>query len=341
MNRPSQSELLGYLLGALEVNEQKQIEQAIEQDPSLRGELDYLETCLARLAPLESNDGMSDRPSLGLAKRTCESIFALTEPTVEAVHAADEPVKISPSMQLNARVGWSPVDMIFASAVCLLFSLIFIPAIANSRFQSQVTTCQNNLRKIGVGLTLYGGDNGGRLIEIPRSERLGFAGIYAPVLRDLELVSSHNSFFCPSAPQKENMLIPSNEALGMANGESLRNLQQMAGGDYGYVLGYVSDEKYCVPRINEVSHSVILADSPDIIMPGNRSSNHGGRGQNALFGDFSTKYLVSCSIDVSDHIYLNDQGQIGPGSSASDSVIGSSGTSPFASMGYFKSKKQF
>ena len=346
MNRPSQSDLLGYLLGALEKDEQEYVENALESDPTLKEELDYLESSLARLAPIEADE----RPPIGLARRTCDAIAAITSETdFQNSTTKTSAVKENNQLQvkkrslsfcccenmLNSRVGWTAADMIFASGACLVFALIFMPALASSRYQSQITTCQNNLREIGVGFASYTCDNNDRLIAIPKSKRRGFAGIYAPVLRDMELVEYHNTFFCPSAPEKENMLIPTTEALAMANGNSLRTLQKRMGGDYGYTMGYVCDEQYCVPRAREMSCKVILADSPDSIMPGKQSSNHGGRGQNVLYGDFSTKFLVTCNAE-DDHIYLNDNGQIGPGTCKSDSVVGSSATSPFSCFGWLE-----
>ena len=72
MNKPSQEDLLGYVLGALDAREQRNIEEVIDQNPQLEDDLLNIKNSLL---PLDHLDSGGPRP--GLARRTCELIATL------------------------------------------------------------------------------------------------------------------------------------------------------------------------------------------------------------------------------------------------------------------------
>ena len=69
MNHPSQQDLLGFVLGALDAQEQRDLQQQIDNDPALEESLLDIK---AALVPLDSIDNKGYRP--GLARRTCEAV---------------------------------------------------------------------------------------------------------------------------------------------------------------------------------------------------------------------------------------------------------------------------
>ena len=69
MNHPSQQDLLGYVLGALDAQEQRDLQQQIDSDPALEESLLDIK---AALVPLDSIDNKGYRP--GLARRACEAV---------------------------------------------------------------------------------------------------------------------------------------------------------------------------------------------------------------------------------------------------------------------------
>ena len=69
MNHPSQQDLLGYVLGALDAQEQRELQQQIDNDPALEESLLDIK---AALVPLDSIDNKGFRP--GLARRACEAV---------------------------------------------------------------------------------------------------------------------------------------------------------------------------------------------------------------------------------------------------------------------------
>jgi prepilin-type processing-associated H-X9-DG protein len=97
--------------------------------------------------------------------------------------------------------------------------------------------------------------------------------------------------------------------------------------DYAYNVGYRHASGHPGPL--EVEHSSripVLADQPNHenylrINEGN-SPNHGGRGQNVLFGDGSVRWFRSRNIGPHDpDLYLNNERQPRPGVHVQDSVL--------------------
>ncbi len=72
VTRPSQEDLLGYLLGALDAEQERAVQQSIDNNPTLEQHLVELK---ATLIPLELLRDSEPAPP-GLARRTCETIAA-------------------------------------------------------------------------------------------------------------------------------------------------------------------------------------------------------------------------------------------------------------------------
>jgi hypothetical protein len=337
VKRPSQADLLSYLLGTLEAKEQQRVDSAMVQSPELRAELQRLELVWEQIKP-----SADERPPLGLAQRTCSMLDQMLDQqrALEKASPVSASVRIRPEFSMGALPRRrSASDLVIAAAACLVLALVFIPAIANSRFQAHVNSCQNNLREIGRGLESYGDDHDGRLIRIPIESPLGVAGIYAPEMRNRQLIEDDSVVFCPSASlgrRGRECRIPSNEALALGvakkDGKGFQRLIDSMGGDYAYSLGFFDEGQYQQPRLVS-AFQVLLADSPDPFNGDLSSSNHGGRGQNVLLGDFSVRFSTGLSVENGDNMYLNAGLASAPGLSPFDSVVGASGASPVRLLG--------
>ena len=97
-----QEELLGYVLGALDATEERNIRQKIESDPSLQEEVHKLQ---ASILPLDHLDNPSG-PRPGLARRTCEWVAAATKnpDTIEAHYVPDHLAELAQSAQSTAHL---------------------------------------------------------------------------------------------------------------------------------------------------------------------------------------------------------------------------------------------
>ena len=380
MNPSSQDDLLGYLLGALDAQEQRDLQQKIDDNPALEESLLDLK---AAMGPLDCLDTKGYRP--GLARRTCEAVAnwdtesaasrlafldqneidweegcelqpnqtpapaAAVEPSehntntvAEVATAGNSITEDSASViasadtepQLNTLAGgsefeissWSMRDMLVGVAALAVLAGLLFPALNYSRNQGRLAACQNNLRQVGMAFMDYSSIHEGGFIAIPDQGNLAASGCYGPILKDAGLLKNDSLLGCPGLVDVVPVVIPSVEQVEAAETETQRShYRKTMGGHFGYSMGFQDGDRYQAPRAG-IADVVLLADQPS-----NRSDrqslNHGGDGQNCLFGDGRVMF-VSGPAYGEDLVYENDRGIVAPGTHALDSVIGPSHLSP-------------
>jgi len=313
--------LLGYLLGALEDDQHDEVSQRLQHDLQLRTQLRRLENRLETLGPPDD----FEEPPVGLAERTCQAIAGHN---VNWVPLPRE----SASAPSAGRWGWSIADVTVAAAVFVAAALLFFPAILNSRYQSELAFCQNNLRQLAIALSHYTDASDGYFPAVPTEGNRSGAGIYGPTLVNSGMLPDPRVMVCPSSElaRQGEFRVPTLEEIDRLRGEPLRQVQARMGGSYGYNLGYLEDGSYRVPRHAGRSHFAIMADAPaEYLGARGASSNHGGRGLNVLFDDFHIEHVSDGkSRDWGDAIFVNRQGVVAAGVDPNDAVIGRSGDSP-------------
>ncbi|MBX3417831.1 MAG: hypothetical protein KF851_09525 [Pirellulaceae bacterium] len=354
MKEPSKEDLLGFMLGALDAEEQKQVQQAVDRQPDLENELLTLK---GTLAPLELIDRPAGPPP-GLARRTCQ-LIAMATRTLEDIPSRTN----STSRDLAAsRPGSSLFDEVLATetatapptnsaqsaaprlspkrsterwlapaisfsdfvvgvlAVTVLSSLLF-PAILSSRHQQRVAHCQQNLGDIYQAFATYSNTHQRDMIPIPTSGPLSAAGVFAPFLKDQGLVNSSSTFACPGLGENLTCEIPSCEQILNTPCEIKRKkFCERMSGDYGLSLGHLQDGRYMSPRLTTTVNAVLIADAPGIDSPNYMTRNHDGKGANCLLRDGSIVFVVG-GVYVEDSIYVNDLGVVGAGLHEGDAVI--------------------
>jgi hypothetical protein len=315
--------LVGYMLGVLDDAERDQVRDHLERDPQLVRDLERIQ---ARLVPLEHAREDWDPPA-GLADRTCDRVAQLRRPVMPARGRAAVAMQPEP-----ARSRVTAADAAVVVGVVLAASILFFPAIINSRYQARVAACQNNLRELGVGLRLYSTEMAGRFPFVPAEGNRAVAGIYAPILIESGCLDEPRILLCPSsrlAEQPDEYQIPTLKQIDQARGDQLRRLRQIVGGSYGYCLGYQDGGILRPVRDRGREHFVLASDMPELLPCGTNSPNHGGRGQNVLFESGRVDYLRTCLEETSrDNFFLSDRGQVEAGLHPGDSVVGNSAASP-------------
>lgn len=328
-------ELVGYLLDALEPDERAAVEQKLAENPELQGELALLSRALE---PLECGSEHY-APGPRLAERTCE--FVVHQAMIVSLAGGEAPPVEVPVIRSRR---WSLADLAVAVGIFIAGSAVLFPAINQSRYSARLTSCQDNLRRIGVGLAEYSGLHQGLLPEVPAEGNMGAAGIYAARLADSQLLSDPRTLICPDsdlANHAGGFRVPTLDELQRAHGEELARLQQSMGGSYGYNLGYVFHGQIQPPRNLQRPHFALMADAPrPESLPGAadqpdaaaepRSMNHGGRGHNVLFEDGHVDFLTGSRAGGLDNIFLNDEGHVAVGLHQDDAVIAGSGAHPVA-----------
>ena len=348
MKHPSQEDLLGYVLGALDAQEERDLQKQIDASPEIEEQLLQLRHAMSPMESLTLETG--NRP--GLARRTCELVANLKhskQDLFEDSAAIEDLFGVSssdgirqvfddapaPDAQLKPASSfsrftdrlvhpgsWSRIDLLAGVAILAIFASILLPAISNSRFHSRIDSCKHNLTQVGSAMLAYSDLHNGQFINISGvTPTATSAGLFAPVLRSSGFLEDDALFSCAGVRDSEPPRIPTLQQIDSARGSQLESLKRRMGGHFGYSLGFLEGgKKYSAPRNDGSSHTVVIADMPSGDLPGRSSKNHAGRGQNCFFADGRVKFFPTHMIG-DDAIYENDLGIVGPGIGEHDNVI--------------------
>lgn len=303
--------LLGYLIGALDPSEAEQVERLLEEDPQLEHDLNLVR---ANLEPLALDSGHCDPPD-GLARRTCQFV-------------ASRRVGLCTDESCGRAARWGFQDMLIAAGILTAASMLFFPALNQSRFLAQRRVCQDNLQRIGTALVQYSMVHKNYFPYIPDHGHLASTGLYAPALFHSGFLTDKQRFLCPSCGKLQNsdFTIPTYRELIAASSEKLQRLRHMMGGSYCFTFGYLSGGRYVGTKNLGRQQFALLSDSPCTMKADfdHNSANHRSRGQNVLFEDGHVDFLTStrCNRENGcDDIFANENGVLGPGLNRDDSVI--------------------
>ncbi len=313
MSNPSHERLLGFLLNACDADERNQIEQHLQQDESLRRDLQLLSNALV---PLECDKPHYESPT-GLAQRCCQYVYS----RIDLIPAALSPVGGAAAVPVKVR-RWSWLDISVAAAIAAAVLFLIAPAVYQNSQQSLKLACQNNLQHIGTALTSYSDRHGGYFPTPKREGRMAVAGSWAPTLVSEGYLPDVDKILCPSSPGGCNskLRVPTTEELEQMSADEYANFIRELRSCYGYTLPYRDGNQSKGHRNQRRPFFAIVSDPPG---PGpSNSPNHGGDGQNVLFEDGHVKYLLDRRPDhEDDDIFRNSNGEVAPGSHPNDSVI--------------------
>jgi hypothetical protein len=308
------------------------VQSRLRSDPVYQRALVRLRRELGRTEISETAlSAMGFAPPPGLARRTCDFVFAQARRAGRGVRRSMSPLSAS---GWGGSVRW--IDVTVAAAALILGVLVTLPAIHSARFHARLAACQDNLRQLGLALTDYSERHGDYFPRVPATGKLAAAGIYAPVLAHDGFLTDPQRVLCPEALSEDarDFRIPTLEELRAASETAGAHLRQEMGGNYGYCLGHL-EHGALVPTKNLGRPAfAVMADAPSDVLPGHQSINHGGRGQNVLFEDGHVEFATMTQSRGGDDIFANDDHLVSAGIHREDSVIAPSGTAPIIFTSY-------
>jgi hypothetical protein len=343
-------DLLGYLLGALEPDEARRMEELLKTDPSLREELAAVE---AMLRPLEDASNVVDDLPSGLVERTLAKLPTVGNHT-DLINTPDSNDSRStlvslPTLGMSNERALRPTrrwaDWAAGSFAAAVLLGLLLPSLAEGRFAARRNACQDQLRRFGTAITQFVMMNQQqKLPSVAESGPEAFAGMYAIRLFEAGLLDDPNMRLCPSSavgrnPDAEQAFTELNEfvatkQLHSASTDQLVRWQQRAGGDYAYSLGVIDGNHYSTPRYEARSSFAVMSDSPvgSLVNHEIRANQigHSGRGMNVLYEDGRVQFISVDSLQsIPDHPLFNDRGTVEAGVDLDDAVLAPSWRPPF------------
>ena len=323
-------QLLGYLLGALDAAERRQVEDELDKNPALRVEMARFQELLSRLGMDEEPEEFE--PPRGLADRTCDFVAENADAATVAQSALASPVRLSPAGPVHgdSSRGYTFTDMLVACSVLLTFGALLFPSINNMRMQAQRATCQYRLVQTGAALWEYAQLHPMHHYPwIPESGNFAVAGNVPFTVRNAGFVPERQNLICPSVGQWECVASrePTAEEIQCATGSELRSCQQRIGGTFAYNMGYVRDGHLIANTLGAREYFALVADAPgDMTRPA-----HDGKGVNVLYEDGHYRFLPKLHgrpAGVGDDPFHNRKGYSAAGLDANDAALGPSDAHP-------------
>jgi hypothetical protein len=330
--------LVGYVLNALDADEQRQVERALQNDAELRRQVELIEQSLQPLAVERDHP----QPPVGLRYQVLARVAEdrLAHPSLR--------LKAPPIYaDRSGRSWWRRADVLVAAALLIVIGPLALPAISYAKQRFQISQCQSNLRAFHGALMAYTDLHEGRLPRVDKEPPRNMAGVVVPILYHDGLAKGLN-LRCPSTPVPE-VPMHSLEELDAAytnSGDSYNHLANQLIPSYAYSMGYQDAAGQLhglrVDHVlNDNDRIPVMADRPSFNQTRGvfaestpNSRNHDGKGQNVLYLGGAVRFVTSPRIGAyGDDIYLNEQNRIAAGLHRLDAVLGASDFKPVPASG--------
>ena len=304
-------EMIDYVLGQVEGAERQRLEQALRAGGEPAARVERLRRAIHQLL----DDGTPFEHPPELARRTIAFV----------ARNRRRPLTLLEYVPVWVPFRWA--DFAVAASIFIAGTLTLLPAVQRSRERMNQAGCVFNLQRLGNSLAQYASLH--PFLPYPPAHRSdAHAGTFAAILHDAGVLNDPTILDCPCngpCPHVGKELVSFDQADHIRRTDPAR-YQRMLCWDYAYNVGYRHASGHPGPL--EVEHSAkvpVLADQPnheDSRIKDGNSLNHGGRGQNVLFGDGSVRWFRNRKVGPHDpDLYLNNEHQPRPGVHVQDSVL--------------------
>lgn len=323
--------LVGYLLKALDADEQRTVEMQLSDHPEAQRRLEHLRRRLDLLAC----DAVDADPPDGLWVRT---LAAIAEHKCRDLPRAP---LARPEAAVAGRAWWRRADLLVAAALLLIVGGVGATWLIAARDRERLVACKDNLRRFHYALWNYSEDHDGRFPEVGSQAPTNVAGIFVPILNDAGVLPSSITLGCPGPEGPTTSPPPTLTELNelyRTNPMAFSATASTLGGCYAYSLGYREGDGPAARHRGLTAQMdkrlPILADrppapsTPDFAQA--NSPNHGGRGQNVLFIGGNVEFCTTRDVGLDrDDIFLNRERQPRAGLGPRDTVLGRSDATPY------------
>lgn len=305
-------QMIELALGKSELADIEHEGRRLDLDPEKKARVERLRLAVHRLV----DDGADPEPPSELAWRTVSFV----------ARNRRRPVTILDQVAIRLPFRWA--DFAVAASIFIAGTLTLLPAIHRSRERMNQAGCVFNLQQLGSSLAQYASLH--PFLPYPPSNRSDtHAGMFAVMMHDAGVLNNLAVLDCPSngACPHATRELASFDQVDRVRKTDPETYRRMLCWDYAYNVGYRHASTGPGPlEVVHASQIPVLADQPDhedflTIREGN-SPNHGGRGQNVLFGDGSVRWFYTRLVGPYDpDLFLNNEHQPRPGVDLSDSVL--------------------
>jgi hypothetical protein len=319
--------LIGYVLKALDADEQREVENYLREHPEAHKHLDQLRLRLDLLA----HDAGDGEPPAGL---WVHALARVAEHKCCTLPSAPPPEEHAPAPRAT---WWRRADVLVAAVLLILVGGLAVVWVASLTQKSHVVECANNLHQFHQALEAYADVHNGYYPWVEKEWPRNFAGGFVAALNESGTMRPGLSVGCPGTPPQPPSAV-SFADLERLKGDEFRNVARTLAGCYAYSLGYQEPGGTALLGLTRVMDDrdrlPIMADAPpseggNEVLPGN-SANHGGTGQNVLFVGGNVQFRATRRLGADDEdIYLNVNQRVAAGRGARDAVLGRSDAVPF------------